>query len=349
MAITRQRRSELLRNIHGYATEFFRVIDSLNQMREPINLENILDNSDPLYRLYASIKEAHAPRVVILEDCVNSDDASPLSNEEIVIRELFNKYLKQTLICIKFSNIAEFENFINTITKPGVMSKVQLSKILLTISDHAYPTEGLTDLIPDADVRDLHDSLHALDLCCSLPDVVIAKHREIYQLRGSIRQMAVNLEQRPAPEKRNTSNIPCFFVTPRDNSNNREPIALNRLSEYTNKCLEINKKSHNPLLASIASRQSFDEIARIIRANPKLVSSVDIDENTPLHLVAMSNHPDSEKLIAMLMEYGAVLLAKNIYDLGPSHCAAATGAHNALKVLLDYAQGLNNCSVRMHQ
>ena len=80
-----------------------------------------------------------------------------------------------------------------------------------------------------------------------------------------------------------------------------------------------------------ASNGDTNAINRLLLAHPDLVNAQDYDKNTPLHLAAIGNFPET---IELLLSKGGNVNAQNAVKMTPLHLAAKSGYAEAVKSLL---------------
>jgi Ankyrin repeats (many copies)/Ankyrin repeat len=80
----------------------------------------------------------------------------------------------------------------------------------------------------------------------------------------------------------------------------------------------------------------------LLKANPTLVSSIDIDTNTPLHLAVDSGHED---IVELLLANKADINAKNKLGETPLDLAVEGGQTNIAKVLLAHGAKIGDALV----
>ena len=80
-----------------------------------------------------------------------------------------------------------------------------------------------------------------------------------------------------------------------------------------------------------ASNGDTNAVNRLLGVHPDLVNVPDYDKNTPLHLAAVRNYPET---IDLLLSKGANVNAQNAVKMTPLHLAAKAGYVEAVKSLL---------------
>jgi ankyrin repeat protein len=85
-----------------------------------------------------------------------------------------------------------------------------------------------------------------------------------------------------------------------------------------------------------------DEVRALLKANPDLVSSIDIETNTPLHLAVESGH---ENIVELLLANTADINAKNKSGQTPLDLAVEWGQTNIAKVLLAHGANIGDALV----
>ena len=96
-------------------------------------------------------------------------------------------------------------------------------------------------------------------------------------------------------------------------------------------------------LHKAAQSGNADEVRTVLEADPELVSSIDINTNTPLHLAVVSHH---ENIVKLLLAYNADVNAKDKSGETPLDLAAERDQTNIAKVLLAHGAKIGDALVR---
>ena len=97
--------------------------------------------------------------------------------------------------------------------------------------------------------------------------------------------------------------------------------------------LSVSVPSFAGIIHVAANNGNFEKVKRLVSNNPDLVNEKDLNNKTALHFAAFAGHPE---IVEYLLENGADVNAKDVYNMTPLHAA----------VLRSLSPSLNSDSVK---